>query len=528
MKKISTILFFLWSIFLIVFITFGSSVASKVYEYVHEKLNQEEFGITDIEFELEDEYLVGTAYHLNYTVFPNNNIDHGLKFESLDPDIFAVTSTGYITGKRTSEEKTTGKLKITSSKDLLFEKIIELNFKKTYPSDIKVSLSKTFKQANGVYTVYLDTPVDLIFSIVGVYSQITEKTPQIIYDEEVFEKAGTYVFVPKKKVEETAITVKLHTFEKTLKLKVIDVVDDPEMYELNSQITKFTMTQGKNSDGIYYTNANIYGKLYNGDYNIIAPHTFESSDPEIATISNHTIVPKKAGEVTITATLFNGVKVSKTIQIRNKMYLPEITGLDFDGNNTVDVYSNEPALIDVVFPTDSKYKKYEIIYNEEELNFKKESDYQYHLTALKEGTYTFKVLLDDGYSSIEETYTLNVTKNSKFIYYFRIYLPTIVPKVMGHMVLFAVEGLLGVLFLICHLRHKFRNFLIFIFTGIFCAGFTELIQVYIPGRSGRWEDVIFDLTGYILGALAFALVYLVVYAIVQLIIHLFIKKTKKA
>ena len=114
MKKITTFLLILWSSFLILFITFGSSVASKVYQYVLEKLNQEEFEIEDINFILEEEYLVGNSYHLNYTVFPHNNIDHGLEFESLNPEIFSVSSDGYITGLRTNSDKTTGKIQINN------------------------------------------------------------------------------------------------------------------------------------------------------------------------------------------------------------------------------------------------------------------------------------------------------------------------------------------------------------------------------------------------------------------------------
>lgn len=527
MKKITTFLLILWSSFLILFITFGSSVASKVYQYVLEKLNQEEFEIEDINFILEEEYLVGNSYHLNYTVFPHNNIDHGLEFESLNPEIFSVSKDGYITGLRTNSDKTTGKLRITSSKDLLFEKIIDLNFTKTYPDDILLNLSSTFKKENDVYIVYLNIPVDILFSVVGELNKITERVPELIYDHEVFDKTSTYVLLPKKKVDETTISVKLNNFLKEIKVKVIDIVDDPEMYELNSQITNFVMNQGSNEGDIYYTGSNIYAKLYNGNYNIIAPHTFASSNPEIASVSNHLIVPKKAGEVTITATLFNGVKVSKTIQIRNKIYLPEITGLDFGENNSVDIYSNESALIDIVFPLTAEFTDYQIIYDEEALELKKISEFQYQLTAIHEGTHSFKIVVDDGYKTEERLYTLNVTKNSKFIYFFRVYLPTIVTKVMGHMALFAVEGLFVVLFIVFNLSNKkLKSFICFVSIGTFCAGITEFIQLFIPGRSGRIEDMAFDLVGYILGSILFYIIYQLIKGIIYLIKKLSKKKAE--
>ena len=58
--------------------------------------------------------------------------------------------------------------------------------------------------------------------------------------------------------------------------------------------------------------------------------------------------------------------------------------------------------------------------------------------------------------------------------------------------------------------------------GFALAGFSELIQVYTPGRFGAWKDVGIDTAGY---ALTILLTVIVV-AIIKLIKYL-IKKKKK-
>ena len=105
MKKLSIIVFTIYSIFLVLFITFGTSAIQPIYSFLYNFIIKQEYKITKIEINLENEYLIERQYFLDYTVYPNKNIDYELTFESLTPEILTVTSDGYICGKRTNNEK---------------------------------------------------------------------------------------------------------------------------------------------------------------------------------------------------------------------------------------------------------------------------------------------------------------------------------------------------------------------------------------------------------------------------------------
>lgn len=80
----------------------------------------------------------------------------------------------------------------------------------------------------------------------------------------------------------------------------------------------------------------------------------------------------------------------------------------------------------------------------------------------------------------------------------------VVRKLVGHFGLFVCSGLsssLAIHFASYYLkRYQWWYGLIFtLFFGLFLAGLTELIQSFIPDRSGQLTDVLIDYSGYILG-----------------------------
>lgn len=115
-----------------------------------------------------------------------------------------------------------------------------------------------------------------------------------------------------------------------------------------------------------------------------------------------------------------------------------------------------------------------------------------------------------------------VTRNAKFTYN---ELQLLVRKSLGHFGLFAVTAVFASIFICLTFEKQIHQFIglgVSMVTGFALAGFSELIQLYTPGRCGAWKDVGIDTAGY---ALTVALT-LIVIGVIQLIKYL-IKKKKK-
>lgn len=80
----------------------------------------------------------------------------------------------------------------------------------------------------------------------------------------------------------------------------------------------------------------------------------------------------------------------------------------------------------------------------------------------------------------------------------------VIRKLVGHFGLFLVDGMITSwsIYLFSYYLKKYKHWygLVFsLFFGLFIAGLTEVIQSFIPGRSGEIVDVLIDYGGYILG-----------------------------
>ena len=511
MKKLSVIVFTVYSLFLVLFITFGTSAISPVYSFLYNCITKKEYKITNVEFNLNEEYLIEKEYYLDYVVYPNKNVDYELKFESLTKDICDISSDGYIYGKRTDNDKTVGKIKVTSKKDSHFEKIISVNFTKKYPTDIDIRLDEFYKQENEIYITYVNLPIHLRYTL--IYNEdITEDIPYIEYDENIFENDSFLTLTPVTKTDETTIYLKLNNITKEIKLKVIDIKEDLEMVEKNSSFNKLSLYQKdnyNNENSIYYVGYDIDFDIFNDDFAIIFPYEVTSSDEEILEVFDKKLRPKRKGTVDITITLENGFSKTYTLYIKNKLTLPTLEGVEID-NKTITVLIGETSLINFVFPDEIIYREMEIEFDKGKIRLTKISDTQYKLEGLIESTSKIKIKIDDNDQSLEQEYTILVKENKKVTHVIKTNLSMIVPKILGHLAMFFVEGILAMwVAMNYHSKKKLINIIIFASIGLVLAGGTEFVQLFISGRSSRFIDVIIDFTGYVIGFLILWGVYLI-------------------
>ena len=111
----------------------------------------------------------------------------------------------------------------------------------------------------------------------------------------------------------------------------------------------------------------------------------------------------------------------------------------------------------------------------------------------------------DTINTIKED-TVNETNYVSFTRSFR--------KIIGHFFLFGVSGFLTTLsfkFFLYDRKQKLAFFIIFSsISGIFFAILTEVIQTFVPGRTGMVTDVLIDLGGYFIGLLIVVLIVVII------------------
>ena len=101
----------------------------------------------------------------------------------------------------------------------------------------------------------------------------------------------------------------------------------------------------------------------------------------------------------------------------------------------------------------------------------------------------------------------------------------VIRKLVGHFGLFAFSGVFTSwsIHLGSYYLKKYQWYMGLVFTlcfGMFLAGLTELIQSFVPERSGQFTDVLIDFAGYILGTGIVVLILFIIYKVNK-------KKSKK-
>ena len=91
---------------------------------------------------------------------------------------------------------------------------------------------------------------------------------------------------------------------------------------------------------------------------------------------------------------------------------------------------------------------------------------------------------------------------------------SVVRKVVGHFLFFGLSGIftsLSLLFIEEPMKIKSEILTIGLFKGFLLAVSTEIIQIFVPGRSGEFKDIMIDFSGYLLFFLITYLIYYLIY-----------------
>ena len=348
---------------------------------------------------------------------------------------------------------------------------------------------------DGTYTIDIS-------NIDGTFDLIV--TPE--YDNELLsEHSKTYSFVVS------------HILLNTLNLKVYDdnnfLIEPDEYNTINMYINdKLNLKTMINNEA---TNYNL---------------KYSYSNPNVLEIDNKgNVVVKSIGVTTVKVyDTVSNIEKSLNFKVSNRILIDDkntftISGKDVSYNKETDTYSllnGYSGKIKVNFLKESTYKV--VTYkcsNNNVLTIGKDGT----ITPIKKGVAKVTIICDDGMQEkIEYVITIEikpepVIKNlSQFFYKVR--------KSLGHFGAFLVLGIFSTFTFMFYFRKWKWLFAVPLNIGLgFGLGaLTEYIQTFIPGRAGRWADVMIDFSGFLCSAITLTVIILCTY-----LIKFIISKRKK-
>ena len=321
------VLFLLYGAFLTYMITFGRETANMIQGFLKEEIDSamHDVTVTDVEINLsfEETYLVERTYYPQYTAIGDIKHDAGLVFEALD-DTIIVGSNGSFHGVRTDQTLTTGRIRITSSFDLDFEKVVTVRFEKKYPSEYKVNF---YQRSVGVNPkkIYVGIPLYL-YSSVSSGVLYSEKDYTIEYDPAYFEQVGKNCVIPIRATEAGEQITLRYVYgngdsKETVKMTIhstpeVESFDEIYFSKENVEETSFLVN----------TASTVYlyrdGKRVYSDFEIIAP---EAAGLKYNSLKNPYFT--NPGTFDVTFRLPNGFSKTVKVTVHNLLEYPTFEGM---------------------------------------------------------------------------------------------------------------------------------------------------------------------------------------------------------
>lgn len=524
MKKLSLIGFSVWTVLVIVILSFGTEPFKKIVNKITDSIYSEEIKLDDVIVE-RTVFYQGEEVYMGYSVTPDNYRDMGITFTSLDEEVFTVENNHKIISKRLDVDEAKAKVLITSILHPEFRKEVELTFKKVYATSVNFSTTN-FSKDN--VNVFIDIPFTLTYNLSADMTVTETSECELIYDtnflELISQNRNTYRFKPKIEgygigdtFENKEITVTLRYYDKefsqTLYINPTEAYTDFEEYVIYPGSTE--------------TNANIGTTIVLGRKSYfkfkiddeIIPTTYEllSSNEEIVKISEDMyFTGMKTGTAIVTVKLPSGATKDIEIKVKNDINMPTFSKNYLDEDGTYHVMSDQPIFINVHLDNEVTFDATSISFTSEhsEITYERiENTYSYviNISFSSEGTDTITVKVDDPDTKYEKVINLKCIVAIKSYENINTKVRVFTGKVAGHMAFFLLEAILACLVLYFYsTKDKWLNLVIFIAIGTFLAAITEFIQFFIPGRYCSLKDVLTDSMGYVIGGLLMMIVFYII------------------
>ncbi|MBQ7344168.1 MAG: VanZ family protein [Clostridia bacterium] len=502
-KRIAVLLYVLYATFVTLLIIFGGDVSRAVATFVQNTLDK--VNITDVVTSVtEDDVLMAGKYqYVTYTSYGDIRGDDGLEFESLTPEYLTVSDRGRLLASADFEGQfLLAKVRITSKYDDDFEKIVTFKFTKQYPKEFDCAYFVK-GQGHAVKTLYVGVPVYAFSHVPAGASTYNVKTYDLEYDERYFDKREDGALVPKAATpegEKLTFTVRYDNgaSESSSEFVIAERASEPESFDTiklgNSSVSseEFVATRGYG----FILLLEKDGQYLPTDYTI----TCEGENVYL-TSAGHPYF-KSVGNKEVTITLPNGFSKTFTIKVRNGISVPYVTDEAVKESHYIKMLDTDVMTYNVKYTTSPiTYEKMKFEYDESMVKITS-SGRSFTITPKNHGTTTFKLVIDDGYTRVEDTYTLEIEENKDILAIIWKDVSLYVSKVIGHIGLFATLAIVSMyMFRYVYIVDPAARFAAYVMTALPIAAITEIAQTFIPGRYGKIQDVLIDMAGFFLGTL---------------------------
>lgn len=458
------------------------------------------------------EAYVGDQYQIEVEVLPKDATYKSLVYESSDEDIASVSSSGLINFSNVGDVTIT-----VSSKDYpelkddfsVFVSKIDLD-------DFSISLEKNgeaLEMTNEVY--YLDQYE--AYEIINTFEPSNASIQKIEYEynQEFINVSNDIIAAKNPTTEPIIIKLTCDGIDKEIKvmineivIPVVELVD----YNINNLSIEMSVNQSiklsKNPFNIGFipedaTNQNLI---------------FVSKDTNVVRIENGSLKAIGIGTANVEITSEDkNIKKEVEVRVKNIIELNEESPYDINQeyleynskDNIYHIRNGYSGRINCNFTEASTYTTATFSSSDTSVLLVGNDGV---FTPIKTGKVTMTVTIDDGVlEPIIYTIDFEVEKTSfiedlvSFFYMVR--------KGIGHFGAFLVLGILGSFGLLLMFDKKKWIFSIplNIILGFGIAGLTEYIQTFVPGRSGNWDDVWLDFSGFMTAASIITVMILLIY-----------------
>ncbi len=512
MKKLTLIAFITWSILLVLILSFGTGVAGKIATYVSHAIHDEKTKIKDISFE-RTTYIMGVEERLDVILSPDTYDLNDLVFTSSEPDVFLVTN-HFVESQYFEEDKKEGTLVITSKKNKNFKKEVELTFIKTYPDSYDFSLTDSKKVKLETNDVSINVPFYLCGNLNSSYQEITEDKLTLNYDHNFFEliKQDEYDFRLLPKYQDYQVGDDFEKVESTIEVLLNDKIVETFKININptQKVTSFDSIKLYNSshktislNNQLLVNETIYLNLFENDKELITDYLVTSSNQDVIKIENNRVLkPVNPGSTTIKVELDNGYYQEYDLQVKNNIVKPTMLGVTLNTDKQIEIKQEGTLVINLTFSKKASFTSWTLTGDNVVKSYDPNNN-QIVLYGDKVGTQEFSIIFDDGLTEpVVYNYQVKILDNKNTYTNINQSFSKILAKILGHMAFFALEAFLA--FYVIYLYKIKRNILVtigYFSIGLFLGGLTEFIQMFMPGRTPAFKDILIDYSGYLIGLL---------------------------
>ena len=510
MKKATAIfLYAVYAISMTVLLCFGRGVATGAVSAVRTIINAKHIEDVTLDIDTEKELLAAKTYYIEYTAHGKFSTDAGLMFESLDPELLKVTSSGSVYAYNKFEgDSIEASYKITSKYDEDFEKTVTLRFARKYPENFRAVYS--LEGVGSTKKLYVGVPV-YVYSSVASGQTYNVSSYDILYDEEYFsydEERRAYIPIKATASGETKTFTVSYANGATAESAAFQIAAAPKAATDFDEIRLNNKSSNAFEIG---TKKTILVSLYKNGKRVITDFDISLGDGEGGSVNRAgRILYSSAGPKEITVTLPNGYSKTVALTVNNIMKLPKVEGITLNEDGAIEMLDSEVMKYRVRFPNGVTYSKIKLEYDKELVTVSYSSK-TLKITPKSEGESTFKIIIDDGYRHLEESYRLKVIKDTSIKTWIRKNLAIFVTKFLGHMSMFALLAAFSInMFKYIEEKNPIKRFLAYTMTALPIALLTEFIQRFIPRRTSALIDVLIDMIGFYIGTVITVTVIVIV------------------